>query len=339
MVLIMLVVLATSAFAATGWFNDYIVVNGTWFWIGSDPGANTQFEGHDFGEISSLNISECQMKYWSDTQDRTGGAFYWRIGTEGGGNEVIWAQSYISGNDYVGEANSLNIDVLDGLANGAYTLQIWAKSWGTMQGDSYLSAGGANYSATFTKADPPAPITLASFTAKAKKGVVEVAWVTESQTENAKFLVYRDGLKIAEVEGAGTTSETMEYLVVDETVLPGVHEYALADVSLAGDVVEHEAVTVEVGTALAEANFVLNKAYPNPFNPRVTLSMEFAEGTNSEISIYNTQGALVQTLYNGYLEAGSHELNWNASNMQSGVYIVKMVAGNVSSTQKLVLMK
>lgn len=192
---------------------------------------------------------------------------------------------------------------------------------------------------TLTINEAGTPITLASFTAKAKNGVVEVAWETASEMENSHFLVYRDDAVIAQIGGAGTTSETNTYAYVDDEVLPGVHEYALADVTYDGKEVKHDAVMVEVGAALAEANFVLNKAYPNPFNPSVTLSLEYAEGTDSEINIYNTQGILVETLYSGYMEAGKHELNWNASHMQSGVYIVKMIAGNVNSTQKLVLMK
>jgi hypothetical protein len=152
-------------------------------------------------------------------------------------------------------------------------------------------------------------------------------------------LVYRDDVVIAQVEGAGTTTETNTYAYVDDEVLPGVHEYVLADVTYNGKEVKHDAVTVELGLALTESSFILNKAYPNPFNPSVTLSLEYAEGTNSEINIYNTQGVLVETLFSGYMGAGSHELNWNASNMQSGVYIVKMIAGNVTRSQKIVLMK
>lgn len=345
LVVLMIMMMASFAFADTGWFSDYIVVNGDWFWIGGDPDAHIEFNGYDFGTVSSLNITQAEMKYWSDNQDRTGGAFYWQIRqgeTEISAlNEVIWTQTGLGGNDYQGDWTGSK-NAFEGLttsANGkTYDLHIWAKSWGSSQGDSWLSNNSANYKATFTISGVT-PITLASFTATAKKGTVEIAWTTASETENSHFLVYRDGDEIAQVDGAGTTSETNDYLVVDETVVPGVHTYSLIDVSFAGDVVEHEAVEVVVGADLSKATFALNNAYPNPFNPRTAISYELSAVSDLNLSIYNTAGVLVETLFNGEHAAGSHEINWNASNMPSGVYIVSMLAGNTLQSQKIVLMK
>jgi hypothetical protein len=65
--------------------------------------------------------------------------------------------------------------------------------------------------------------------------------------------------------------------------------------------------------------FILNKAYPNPFNPRTVISMQYAVGSNAVVNIYNTQGVLVDQLINGFVEAGSHELTWDASGISSGV--------------------
>ncbi|MCK4529724.1 MAG: T9SS type A sorting domain-containing protein, partial [Candidatus Marinimicrobia bacterium] len=75
------------------------------------------------------------------------------------------------------------------------------------------------------------------------------------------------------------------------------------------------------------------------FNPTTVIRLEYGVGSNTVVNIYNTQGVLVEELVNGYVEAGSHDLTWNASNMPSGVYIVKMHAGEVVQSQKIVLMK
>ena len=86
-------------------------------------------------------------------------------------------------------------------------------------------------------------------------------------------------------------------------------------------------------------DFSLDRAYPNPFNPVTTLS--FAIPVNSEVflSVYNLQGREVSTLISGYMDAGYHSVVWNADSHSSGVYFVKMIAGEFMNTQKLMLIK
>ena len=346
--LMVLVCFVSVAFAGTGWFDDYIelYVNGndTTYYL---EGSGVAFHGHNLGGVGSLLFTQADMKCWADNgDDRTGGEVWYMIKSSDGSEiivepvQTIWSSfNWIGGNNYQGNWGGSK-DLLTGLTNGVtYQLHFYAKSWGNSGGDSWLNNGGSNYVAYFTKAQVPAPVTLASFTAEAEKGKVELAWVTESETENSHFLVYRDGEVIAQVEGAGTTSETNEYAYTDVSVVPGVHEYAIADVTFGGVEALHDAVTVEVGATVAEASFVLNKAYPNPFNPRVVLSMEYGAGSNSVVNIYSTQGVLVDQLINGFVEAGHHEVIWDASDMTSGVYIVKMIVGDVMQSQKIVLMK
>lgn len=183
------------------------------------------------------------------------------------------------------------------------------------------------------------PINLIFFNARFEKGKVVLEWKTATETENSHFLVYRDDVVIGRVEGNGSCTDPHDYAFVDDQVTPGVHEYAISDVTYGGEAVMHEAVSVEVGSVLAEASFVMNKAYPNPFNPRVALSLDFETSSDAVLNIYNTQGLLVDQLIDGFVNAGSHEIIWDAATMPSGVYIVKMIAGNVVQSQKIVLMK
>jgi len=86
-------------------------------------------------------------------------------------------------------------------------------------------------------------------------------------------------------------------------------------------------------------NFSLFPAYPNPFNPRTVISMHYAEGGNSTVNIYNLQGKLIDRLINGYVEAGTYELTWDANDMPSGMYIVRMTAGDFIAYRKIILIK
>ncbi|MBU1694944.1 MAG: PEP-CTERM sorting domain-containing protein [Verrucomicrobia bacterium] len=155
-------VAAVSAMGATGWYSDYILVsiNGGadgYYWIGSDPGFGTDFQGAYFGSLTTLEFGS-DMRYWSDTQDRDGGAFYWSINWNPSANEVIWTQTYLGGNDYQGTTPS-DVNVASGLGLGEHTVSVWAKSWGTGQGDSWLGTGSGQYAAMFTKTIPE-PTTL-----------------------------------------------------------------------------------------------------------------------------------------------------------------------------------
>jgi len=230
---------------------------------------------------------------------------------------------------------------------GLFTSEMTSLSHNTQY---YVKAYATNTAGTtygeeisfLSSTEVPTPITLASFTASAVNGVVELAWETATETNNARFVIYRDGEAIGSVDGAGTTSEPHNYSYVDAAVVPGVtYTYVLADVDLGNNETRYDnnAVTVTVANDIVEADFVVGSAYPNPFNPRTVISMHYAVGSNTVINIYNTQGVLVDQLINGFVEAGHHELTWNASNMPSGVYVVKMQASEFVNSQKIVLMK
>ena len=163
----MSLVITPLAGAATGWFNDYIFLStdavgtGGTFSIGTfNTPAGTSLDGYDFGSVTTLRITGADMQYWSDTQDRQGGAYYWKIGSGGSANEVVWNQTGPSGNNYEGTI-STDTNVAAGLSPGSYTLYVWAKSWnGQAGGDDYLSNSGANYAATFSVVPEPSSLSL-----------------------------------------------------------------------------------------------------------------------------------------------------------------------------------
>ena len=85
--------------------------------------------------------------------------------------------------------------------------------------------------------------------------------------------------------------------------------------------------------------FSLSNAYPNPFNPSTTMEYYLPNNTEISIVIYDLQGRQIASLINDVVSAGNHSIVWNANNYSSGIYFVKMVAGNFIETQKLVMVK
>ncbi len=84
--------------------------------------------------------------------------------------------------------------------------------------------------------------------------------------------------------------------------------------------------------------------YPNPFNPATTIKFGIPQAADVTIKIYDILGQEVQTLVNRNLAAGFHTVNFNASNLISGMYIYRIQANgvdgsNFTDVKKMLLVK
>ena len=103
------------------------------------------------------------------------------------------------------------------------------------------------------------------------------------------------------------------------------------------------------------SEFILYQNYPNPFNPVTKIKFSignspFEGGTSPERSrrkvddlvkliIYNVEGKEISTLVNSQLVPGNYEVEWNASNVSSGIYFYKLEAWEYKSVKKMILVK
>ena len=85
--------------------------------------------------------------------------------------------------------------------------------------------------------------------------------------------------------------------------------------------------------------FVLNQNYPNPFNPSTTISYQIPSQQFVTLKVYDVLGNEVAVLVNEYRNAGSYEVNFNSSNLTSGVYFYTLRAGDFIQTKKMLLLK
>lgn len=85
--------------------------------------------------------------------------------------------------------------------------------------------------------------------------------------------------------------------------------------------------------------FALNQNYPNPFNGRTTIRYSLAEAGQVKVEVFNILGQNVTTLVEGRQEPGSHEVSWDAGSNSSGIYFLRLIAGNLRQTRKLLLLK
>ncbi|QQS35308.1 MAG: T9SS type A sorting domain-containing protein [Ignavibacteriales bacterium] len=85
--------------------------------------------------------------------------------------------------------------------------------------------------------------------------------------------------------------------------------------------------------------FTLEQNYPNPFNPSTKIVFYLDKSGITNLNVYNVLGQKVATLVAGDLNVGLHEINFDASNLSSGIYFYKLESGVNSTVKKMMLVK
>ncbi len=87
----------------------------------------------------------------------------------------------------------------------------------------------------------------------------------------------------------------------------------------------------------------LNQNFPNPFNPSTVISYEVNASSNVTIKVYDMTGREVRTLVNSFQNAGTYSVNFNGTNLASGIYfyVIRMNTGSTefTKTMKMILTK
>ncbi|RPI18884.1 MAG: T9SS C-terminal target domain-containing protein [Ignavibacteriae bacterium] len=85
--------------------------------------------------------------------------------------------------------------------------------------------------------------------------------------------------------------------------------------------------------------FELRQNFPNPFNPKTIINYQLAMSKDVKLVVYDVMGKEIAVLVNQKQNAGTHEVEWNASNYPSGVYFYSLTAGDFTAEKKMVLLK
>jgi hypothetical protein len=108
------------------------------------------------------------------------------------------------------------------------------------------------------------------------------------------------------------------------------------------DSLENVAMTIPVEggapLALSDAMAPSMAAGPNPFTPVARITVRLPERSDVHLAVYDLKGRLIRTLVSGKLGAGSHDFTWRAQGA-SGLYIVKLTAGNLVLVRRMALVR
>ncbi len=185
------------------------------------------------------------------------------------------------------------------------------------------------------------PVELTSFTYQTNDNIVILNWETATELNNQGFEVHRSIDKenwqlISFLDGKGTTSNSNSYSVSDEPNQYGQLYYRLKQIDFNGTFKIYGPIEVEFTGSM---DYALEQNYPNPFNPTTKIRFSIPKEENVKVIVTNSLGQQVVELLNSKLEAGRHELNFNAVNYSSGVYFYQIQAGEYSEVRKMMLLK
>ena len=200
-------------------------------------------------------------------------------------------------------------------------------------------AGGVNDLIYKWATDPSScivPVELVSFNSSVIGNNIQLSWQTSTEINNQGFEIYRNGNKIAFVEGNGTTTERQDYSFIDKNLQPGIYNYRLNQLDFDGT--QEVVGELTVYLTLPE-QFSLEQNYPNPFNPSTTIKYSIPTSEFVTLKVYDVLGSEVATLVNEEKPAGSYEIDFNAAKLSSGIYFYILQAGSYTQTKKLILTK
>ncbi len=245
---------------------------------------------------------------------------------------------------------------LQWFANPDYTsqqgYQVWAggenpssivlnpSSYYVIQIKIFNSLAIRNY--TINVEDGILPVELTSFNAQINNNVVILNWQTATEFNNYGFEIERTSTqnilweKVGFVQGHGNCNSPKNYSFSDKPIGGSTFKYRLKQIDTDGKYEYSPEVEVNLNVP---TDFSVKQNFPNPFNPTTKIEFSIPSDNNVELKVYNVLGMEVATLLNEHRQAETHSIEFNASNLSSGIYFYKVVSGNYSEIKKMLLLR
>ncbi len=190
--------------------------------------------------------------------------------------------------------------------------------------------------------DAALPVELASFTSVVSGSNVTLNWTTVTENNNSGFQIERTSdmnqwITIFFVNGIGNSNTPVNYSYTDNNLNPGIYNYRLKQTDYNGNFTYYN-LSGEVVIGVPQ-KFSLSQNYPNPFNPETMIIYNLPSEQSVSLKIYDMTGREVSKLVNEVQSAGRYQIRFNSGNLSSGIYYLKMKAGEFSDVKKLVIMK
>ncbi|MCC5933251.1 MAG: T9SS type A sorting domain-containing protein [Balneolales bacterium] len=140
---------------------------------------------------------------------------------------------------------------------------------------------------------------------------------------------------VVQIDVAQSTSDepSVEWTLTPQAVIASVSESRFLLNVVAGS-------PVSIGEGIeAPLQVSLDQNYPNPFNPATTIRYTLSSPSDVRLDVFNLMGQRVASLQDGFQQTGTYTVNFDASNLSSGVYVYRLQAGGHTLTRKMTLVK
>lgn len=187
-----------------------------------------------------------------------------------------------------------------------------------------------------------APVELLSIAARANDDKIDIEWQTATELNNAGFWIELslDGAAFSKstfVEGSGTSIIERSYRTTVEPLGLGKNYVRLQQIDFDGTTTYLPVVEVD----LAVPNgFVLNGAYPNPFNPATTITFTVAEEMDVTLSLLDMSGRMLETIYSGKVSPDKQQsVRFINADLPSGTYFYRLSTPAGSRIRSLTIIR
>jgi trimeric autotransporter adhesin len=201
---------------------------------------------------------------------------------------------------------------------------------------------------SYGDANNPLPVEMKSFVSSVLGRDIKLLWITERELNNKGFEVMRSKhgennfISLGFIKGKGNINSFSEYNFTDHKLSTGKYNYKLKQIDVNGNMNYYSLSNiVEIGVP---DKYNLSQNYPNPFNPVTKIDFDLPFDSRVRIVVYDMLGREIKSLVSGEMkQAGYHTIEFNATNIASGIYFYRMIANGQGNdnifTKKMAIIK
>ncbi len=177
--------------------------------------------------------------------------------------------------------------------------------------------------------------------------VINSAAFNASEIQKVKFMIEENSQNLTltalindQTQLVGTITNAPERIRTGHLAF-GYDRGNVMDASINYSYLEYDnfITSVESNKPLKVDDFYLSQNYPNPFNPSTSIEYSIPSNEYVSLKVYDILGREIAVLVNQHMNAGNYSVNFNASNLSSGIYFYTLTSGNQNLTRKMLLLR